>query len=422
MTSRRCLLALGAALTLSISLAQTPPDQTPPRTPPTPQPIIPPEPAATATVTRLEPVALEFTPDKLSRLKVPAGFQLKVMATGLGNARSLLVMPDGGIYLSRMKQGDVWYLKDVNGDGQIETVERKRVAQNMSSAHGMSVRGGKLYVAAEKTIWVMDMAKDGSLSVPRVFADGFPDAGQHGARGMHWGPDGYLYAAFGSTNNDSRTPNPEEATMLRISPDGKSREIYASGLRHTIGFGWHPVTGVLYGFDQGSDWHGDNIPPEEMNVIERGKNYGWPFCYGDKNPDPYVNLSSMPGKVTKAEYCAQTQGSLLNYTAHAAAIDATFYTGNQFPAAYKNSMFVAYRGSWNRSEPSGYQIAHVTFDKNNQPTQITPFVSGFVYQDGDTWKQFGRLAGVAQYTDGSLLFTDDQSGVLYRVLYTGGQQ
>ena len=188
----------------------------------------------------------------------------------------------------------------------------------------MSVRGGKLYVAAEKTIWVMGMAKDGSLSVPRVFADGFPDAGQHGARGMHWGPDGYLYAAFGSTNNDSRTPNPEEATMLRISPDGKSREIYASGLRHTIGFGWHPVTGVLYGFDQGSDWHGDNIPPEEMNVIERGKNYGWPFCYGDKNPDPYVNLSSMPGKVTKAEYCAQTQSSLLNYTAHAAAIDLAF--------------------------------------------------------------------------------------------------
>ena len=318
-------------------------------------------------------MALEFTPDKLSRLKVPAGFQLKVMATGLGNARSLLVMPDGGIYLSRMKQGDVWYLKDVNGDGQIENVERKRVAQNMSSAHGMSVRGGKLYVAAEKTIWVMDMAKDGSLSVPRVFADGFPDAGQHGARGMHWGPDGYLYAAFGSTNNDSRTPNPEEATMLRISPDGKSREIYSSGLRHTIGFGWHPVTGVLYGFDQGSDWHGDNIPPEEMNVIERGKNYGWPFCYGDKNPDPYVNLSSMPGKVTKAEYCAQTQGSLLNYTAHAAAIDAAFYTGNQFPADYKNSMFVAYRGSWNRSEPSGYQIAHVNFDAEQPAHHHHPF-------------------------------------------------
>ncbi len=401
------------ALSLTLAAAQT--------APPTPRPLPAPEPPASVTATRNEPAALEFTPDKLSRLSVPSGFEIKVMATGLGNARSLLVMPGGGIYLSRMKQGDVWYLKDVNNDGQIENVERKRVAQNMSSAHGMSVKDGKLYVAAEKTIWVMDMAKDGSLSVPRVFAGGFPDAGQHGARGMHWGPDGYLYAAFGSTNNDLRTPNPEEATMLRISPDGKSREIYASGLRHTIGFGWHPVTSVLYGFDQGSDWHGDNIPPEELNVILRGKNYGWPFCYGDREPDPYVNTSNIPGLITKAEYCAATTSSALNHTAHSAAIDLAFYTGSQFPAEYKNSAFEAFRGSWNRSEPSGYYIGWVQFDANNQPVSVEPFVSGFVYQDAGGWKQFGRVAGVAQYTDGSLIFTDDQSGVLYRVIYTGGK-
>ncbi|MDV6375501.1 PQQ-dependent sugar dehydrogenase [Deinococcus arenicola] len=408
------MTALTAALVVSATSAGA-------QAVPTPRPLPAPEPPATVTATRNEPAALAFTPDKLSRLKVPAGFELKVMATGLGNARSLLVMPDGGIYLSRMKQSDMWYLKDANGDGQIEAVERKQVAQNMGTAHAMSVKDGKMYVAGEKNIWVMDMAKDGGLSVPRVFATGFPDAGQHGARGMHWGPDGFLYAAFGSTNNDSPTPNPEEATMLRISPDGQSREIYSSGLRHTIGFGWHPVTGVLYGWDQGSDWHGDNIPPEELNVIERGKNYGWPFCYGDKNPDPYVNVSGIPGQITKPEYCAATTGSTLNYTAHAAAIDMIFYTGSQFPAEYRNSVFEAFRGSWNRNEPSGYEIAHLSFDANNKPAAVTPFVTGFVYQDEDGWKQFGRVAGVAQYTDGSLLFTDDQSGVLYRVLYTGGK-
>lgn len=401
-----------------LASAQTPPVQP---QPPIVRPIAPGEPPVSATVTRNEPTALEFSADKLARLKVPAGFEIKVMATGLGNARMMLVMPDGGIYLTRRQQGDVYYLKDVNKDGKIEARERRRVAQNIKLAHGLDVKDGKLYVVGEKTIWVMDMARDGSLSVPRVFADGFPDAGQHPARTLKWGPDGYLYATFGSTNNDSQTQNPEEATMLRIAPDGKSREVYARGLRHTIGFGWQPVSKVLYGWDQGSDWHGDNLPPEEINVIERGKNYGWPYCYGDKQPDPYVNLANIPGKISKAEYCAGTEGSVLTYTSHAAGIAMQFYTGNQFPAEYKGDAFVALRGSWNRSEPSGYEVVRVDFDASGKPLGITPFLTGFVYQDGDVWKQFGRVAGVAQYTDGSLLVTDDQSGVIYRIVASGSQ-
>ncbi len=386
---------------------------------PTPRPVPAAEPPATATVTRNEPTALEFTSDKLARLKVPAGFELSVMATGLGNARMMQVMPDGGIYLSRRQNSDIWYLKDVNRDGKFEASERRKVADNLKLVHGMDVKAGKLYAVGEKTIWGMDISKDGGLSVPRVFADGFPDAGQHPARSLKWGPDGYLYASFGATNNDAPGQNPEEATVLRISPDGKSREVYARGLRHTIGFGWHPVTKTMYGMDQGSDWHGDNIPPEELNTLVRGKNYGWPFCYGDKIPDPYTNTANIPGKISKAEYCAATQGSTLNYNAHAAAIGLAFYTGQQFPAEYRNDAFVAFRGSWNRTEPSGYEIARVVFDANNKPEKIEPFVTGFVYQENGEWKQFGRVAGVAVYTDGSLLFTDDQSGVIYRVKYTG---
>lgn len=407
----RSLLALGLTAACVASAQQVP----------TPRPLPAPEPPATVTATRHEPTALAFTPDKLSRLKVPAGFQISVMATDLGNARMMHVMPDGGIYLSRRSQGDLWYLKDVNRDGKFEATERKQVAANLKLVHGMDVKDGKLYAVGEKTIWVMDIARDGTLSLPRVFADGFPDAGQHPARGLGWGPDGFLYASFGSTNNDTPPQNPEEATMLRLSPDGQYREVYARGLRHTIGFGWHPVTKTFYGMDQGSDWHGDNIPPEELNVVERGKNYGWPFCYGAKTPDPYTNSSQIPGKITKAEYCAATQASTLNYTAHAAAIGMKFYTGTQFPAEYRNDAFVAFRGSWNRDEPSGYEITRVNFDAQNRPTAIEPFITGFVYQDTDGWKQFGRVAGVAVYTDGSLLFTDDQSGVIYRVRYVGGQ-
>ncbi|MFC6592978.1 PQQ-dependent sugar dehydrogenase [Deinococcus lacus] len=386
---------------------------------PVPRPLPAPEKPATATVTKNEPTAQGFTPDKLARLKVPAGFEISVMATGLGNARMMHVMPDGGIYLTRRQNGDIWYLKDVNGDGKFEATERRKVAENLKLVHGLDTRAGKLYAVGEKTIWVMDISKDGGLSVPRVFADGFPDAGQHPARGLLWGPDGFLYASFGSTNNDTPTQNPEEATMLRIHPSGKWREVYARGLRHTIGYGWHPVTKTFYGFDQGSDWHGDNIPPEELNTIVRGKNYGWPFCYGDKNPDPYTTTANIPGKITKAEYCAATQGSTLNYTAHAAAIGMKFYTGTQFPAEYRNDAFVAFRGSWNRSEPSGYEIARVVFDAQNRPEKVEPFVTGFVYEEGGEWKQFGRVAGVAVYTDGSLLFNDDQSGVIYRVRYSG---
>ncbi|WP_407571532.1 PQQ-dependent sugar dehydrogenase [Deinococcus altitudinis] len=389
---------------------------------PTPRPVPAPNPPATVTATLNEPTPLEFSSDKLGRLKVPAGFTLKVMATGLGNARLMHVMPDGGIYLTRREQGDVWYLKDANADGVIGASERRQVAQNMKLAHGLDVRGNKLYVVGEKTVWVMDILNRGALSVPRVFADGFPDAGQHPARDLLWGPDGYLYATFGSTCNDCQPRNPEEATMLRIAPDGESREVYARGLRHTIGFGWQPQTQVLYGMDQGSDWHGDNIPPEELNHIVRGENYGWPFCYGDRNPDPYTQTGIIPGKISKQEYCDATQGSLLTYTAHAAAIGMKFYTGTQFPAEYRGDAFVAFRGSWNRDQPSGYEIGRVDFDAAGKPVSITPFVTGFVYQDQGGWKQFGRVAGVAQYTDGSLLFTDDQSGVIYRVIYAGGSK
>ncbi|MDO4247298.1 MAG: sorbosone dehydrogenase family protein [Deinococcus sp.] len=388
---------------------------------PTPRPVPPAEPPATVTATRNEPAALQFSSDKLSRLKVPAGFEISVMATDLGNARMLHVMPDGGIYLSRRQQGDIWYLKDVNKDGKFDATERRKVAENMKLVHGIDTRGGKLYAVGEKTIWVMDIAKDGSLSVPRVFADGFPDAGQHPARQLAWGPDGYLYASFGATNNDTPTQNPEEATVLRLSPNGQYREVYARGLRHTIGMGWHPVTKTFYGMDQGSDWHGDNIPPEELNVLKRGKNYGWPFCYGAKIPDPYVNVANIPGKITKAEYCATTEPSTLNYTAHAAAIALKFYTGKQFPAEYRNDAFVTFRGSWNRNEPSGYEVVRVVFNDQNKPEKFEPFVTGFVYQEDGQWKQFGRVAGLATYTDGSLLFTDDQSGVIYRVRYVGGK-
>ena len=413
---------LAALLLGALALAQTPVAQTTPE--PKPRPLAPPQPAASVAATMLTPVARGFTPDLLGRLKVPDGFRLKVVATGLGNARMLYVMPDGSLYLSRNEQGDVLLLRDANKDGLIDAHERRPVAQNLANLHGLTVKDGKLYIQADKKVWVADILAGGTLSTPREFVTDLPDVGQHFARGLAFGPDGFLYLSVGSTCNDCRDPNPETATMLRVSPDGKSREVYARGLRHTIGFGWQPGTGKLYGMDQGSDWHGDDQPPEELNLITRNSDYGWPYCFADRQPDPYVN-NPPPGNLEKTAFCqTRTAGAQLTYTAHAAAISMQFYTGSQFPAEYKNDAFVTFRGSWNRSSPSGYELARVHFDQNGKPQSITPFVTGFVYKDpaqkdADGWTQFGRLAGLAQDVDGSLLFTDDQSGVLYRLSYVG---
>jgi glucose/arabinose dehydrogenase len=212
-------------------------------------------------------------------------------------------------------------------------------------------------------------------------------------------------------------------------PDGSVRNVYAKGLRHTIGFGWHPITGVLYGFDHGSDWRGDDQPPEELNRIEANADYGWPWCYADKQPDQFA--SQQPPGTTKGSYCTMTQGPQLTYTAHAAPIGMAFYTGAMFPPEYQGDAFVAMRGSWNRSQPSGYEVVRVRFNDAGEPESLEPFMTGWLLSEGvpdpanpgqNKVGQFGRVAGVAVWTDGSLLISEDQGGVIYRVTYDGSVQ
>jgi glucose/arabinose dehydrogenase len=153
--------------------------------------------------------------------------------------------------------------------------------------------------------------------------------------------------------------NPEHATLLRVELDGSEREIHSRGLRNTIGFGWHPDTGELWGMDHGSDWLGNDAPPEELNRLEAGADYGWPFCYGKREIDPVI---ADPPDLSKAEYCALTEPSVLEYQAHGAPIGLVFYTGSQFPDEYRNDAFIALHGSWNRLPPTGYGIARIHFE------------------------------------------------------------
>lgn len=386
--------------------------------------------SATVNVTEATPV--KFEDALLGQIKLPAGFRISVFAKDMANVRWLQPMPNGDVYVSRRDQGDVMLLRDTNRDGVAD--EKKIVAQNLKFAHGLAHRQGMLYIASDKKVLVADIQSDGTLSTPRVIIDDLPDAGQHPNRTLGFGPDGMLYITVGSTCNDCRESNPENATMLRAQPDGSARAVYAQGLRNTIGFGWHPVSQVLYGFDHGSDYRGDDTPPEELNALQANKHYGWPYCYADRKVDAQV--FNDPPHTTKGDFCPTTEGPVLTQTAHSAPLGFAFYTGTQFPSEYRNDAFVALRGSWNRAQPSGFRVVRVRFDATGNPLRIEDFATGWLMpapppssaQPGPAAPpaeqrkaqrpaQFGRLAGLAMAADGALLVAEDQNGVIYRISY-----
>ena len=178
--------------------------------------------------------------------------------------------------------------------------------------------------------------------------------------------------------------------------------MFASGLRNTIGFDWHPVTEQMWGFDHGIDAIGDDTPPEELNLLERGNNYGWPYCYGDSVVNDFI--PGNPPGTTKAAFCAAATSPTLPYQAHSAPIGFTFYTGSSFPDEYVNDAFVVMRGSWNRSVATGYKVVRVLFDDAGQPTGFEDFMSDFLIEDGTA--EFGRPAGIVVAPDGTIAAVD----------------
>jgi Raf kinase inhibitor-like YbhB/YbcL family protein len=364
---------------------------------------------ATAVV---KPAKVDATAERVAALTAPAGFTVSTFATGLKNIRIIAVAPDGTIYLSRRDQGDVLMLKDADNDGRADGPPV--IVANRAGAHGLAIRDGKLYLATVKEVFVADIQRDGKLSPLKLIIGDLPDAGQHANRTLAFGPDGMLYISAGSTCNTCNENNPENATVLRASPDGKQRSIFASGLRNTIGFDWQPRTGELWGMDHGIDFLGDEEQQEELNKIELGKQYGWPHVYGAGVIYPQ---STPPGDISKAEWRERSQPMVLGYTAHAAPMQMLFYRGASFPAEYQGDAFVTMRGSWNRSTLSGYEIVRVRFT-DGQPKAIGPFVTGFLTDGGKT--HIARAVGLAMAKDGSLLMADDANGVVYRVAYAGG--
>ncbi|MGI2034286.1 YbhB/YbcL family Raf kinase inhibitor-like protein [Rhizobium panacihumi] len=354
------------------------------------------------------------TSDRIGQLKLPEGFSIEPFAQGLGNSRIIAVSDKGYVYVSRREEGDVLLLKDEDGDGKADTAPVQVAAR--AQAHGLAIKDDKLYLVTVKEVFVADIRGDGTLGPLEMIIGDLPDSGQHPNRVMAFGPDGMLYISVGSTCNACNESNAENATVLRATPDGKSRTIFASGLRNTIGFDWHPATGELWGLDHGIDLLGDDVQPEELNRLEQGKQYGWPHVFGSGDIYPQ---STPVGGLTKEQWRDQSEPMVIGYTAHAAPMQLKFYTGSSFPAEYAGDAFATMRGSWNRNPASGYEIVRLRFEKG-QPKTIEPFLTGFLTDGGKT--HFARPVGLAVAKDGALLMADDANGVIYRISYSGNAQ
>ena len=373
-------------------------------------------PQTSDTTTTAQVTGYVFTPAlepataaNVQQLKVPAGFTVAKFADGVGKPRILLVSPAGNVYVSDRDAGVVMMLKDANGDGVSDS---KQVVATIKQAHGLALRNNKMYITSVREVYVADVNADGTIGQPKMIISNLPDGGQHPNRTLAFGPDNKMYITVGSTCNACKEPNTMNATIVQANEDGSNMVVYAKGLRNTIGFGWHPQTGEMWGMDHGIDWLGDNEPPEEVNQIKQNANYGWPYIYGNGkfNPQPrptgdttyqqYLNLSTLPA---------------LTYQGHSAPLQMAFYTGSKFPAEYKNDAFVAMRGSWNRSTPVGYKVVRLHFE-NGKPTRFDDFLTGFLTNSNRS--HFARPVGVAVTTDGSLLVSDDTNGVIYRVTHS----
>lgn len=356
------------------------------------------------------PELRDFDEAYLDELSLPDGFTIEVYATNLKHARMLAVHGDH-VYLTRPQQGDVLRLVDADEDGVAES--QVSVVTDLKQVHGIAFSGTNIFLATDKQVYRGDVNDAGNVVDLEPVGQELPDGGQHPLRTLGIGPDDMLYISVGSNCDACEQNDPELAAMLRANGDGTQRTVFASGLRNTIGFGWHPDTGQLWGMDHGSDWRGNDLPPEELNRIQSGKDYGWPYCFAKREVDPIIDD---PVGTTKEAYCADTAPSVAEYQAHGAPIGMVFYDSDGFPEEYEGDAFIAMHGSWNRFPPTGYEIVRLRFD-DGTPVGFESFVSGFLIEDGEAI--FGRPAGIAVAPDGTLLFSDDANGVVYRVSHDG---
>ena len=303
--------------------------------------------------------------------------------------------------------GKIYALPDYNKDGKPD--KTIVVAQGLTMPIGVAFFKDDLFVAEVSRIVVFRNIAQNLNIAPKseVVYDWFPKDPHHGAKYLRIGPDSKLYAPVGAPCNICKSEKAIYATMTRLNPDGSGFEIFAEGIRYSVGFDWHPETEELWFTENGRDWLGDDVPPDELNhAPAAGQHFGYPYCHAGDIPDP---------KFGSMKPCEEFTPPSWRFPAHVAPLGARFYRGKQFPKIYRHQLFVAQHGSWNRSEPQGYRIAVINFENGN-PISEHVFAEGWLQANG---KVLGRPVDILEMPDGSLLVSDDQRGVIYKITYAG---
>ena len=350
----------------------------------------------------------------IGSIKLPPGFNIDVYAEGVENARSLYMSEKGTLFVGTREEGSVYALRDTNRDNRADQVFT--IARKLNKPNGVAMHNGALYVAEVNRILRYDnieqcidaLAKGGtSCPEPVTVYDKYPRESHHGWKYVAFGPDGKLYIPVGAPCNNCESEDSIFTTITRLDVDkpGAKPEILATGIRNSVGFDWHPVTGDLWFTENGRDMMGDDVPPCELNhLTQKGQNFGYPYCHGGTIAD---------SEFGKKHPCSDFTPPVQNLGPHVAPLGMKFYTGKMFPDNYRNQVFIAEHGSWNRSKKIGYRISLVQLDAQGKSLGYSTFAEGWL-NDEETW---GRPVDIELLPDGSMLVSDDEADAIYRISY-----
>ncbi|MGE8488806.1 MAG: PQQ-dependent sugar dehydrogenase [Paraburkholderia nemoris] len=340
----------------------------------------------------------------LERIKLPPGFHIEVLSDAVPSARAMALSPKGILYIGSL-DGHVYALELQNG----RVTARHVIASGLETPAGLAWRDGTLYVSAVSKILRFD-AIDAHLNDPPkpvVVTDTLPAETHHGWKFIAFGPDGKLYMPQGAPCNVCLKDRDRFGMIGRMDPDGSHYEVVARGIRNSVGFAWHPATHELWFTDNGRDLMGDDVPDDKLNRAPRaGMDFGFPYCHGGDTPDPEFG---------KDHPCSVFTPPVVKLGAHVAALGMRFYSGSMFPAAYRDNIFIAEHGSWNRSRKVGYRVVRVITNPDGGNARQEVFAEGWLQPGEAVW---GRPADVQPMPDGSLLISDDYAGAVYRVTYS----